>query len=182
MKIGEFKFDELLSFDPHWGQILFKGEDIRTMSAESFGDLLNETINIAGPNMARVLMKHIGRTAGKSDAYAIRETRRIGTDLDWLAFTPAIRTWEGIVEGVPETLDIDRKSGRFYIKGIWKNSFFAEQYVRHFGKSKDPVCWLLDGYATGYASEFFGAHLVARELTCRGRGDDACRFEIAPMQ
>jgi predicted hydrocarbon binding protein len=182
MKVGEFKFDELLSFDPHYGQLLFRGEDLGKMSAESFGDLLNEMIEIGGPNMARVLMGQIGRTAGRNDARTIRETLPGRTDLDWLAFGPAIRTWEGIVEGVAEAIEIDRMSGRFYIKGIWKNSFFAEQYVRLFGRSKNPVCWFLNGYATGYASEFFGARLVAHELSCKGKGDDACRFEIAPVQ
>jgi predicted hydrocarbon binding protein len=180
MKVSEFKFDEYLSFNPEHGRILFKDQRMVMMSADSFGDLLKEIIDIGGLNMARVFMRRFGETAGRNDARTIKNTLSPDTDIDWLALGPMIHSWEGIVRAVPETIDIDRASGKFYMTGIWEDSFFAEQYLKHYPKSKDSVCWLLTGYATGYASEFFGKKLLATEPTCRGKGDDMCRFEIRP--
>jgi len=182
MKAPDFKFNELLVYKPDLGTILFKKQRMVMMSADSFGDLLKEIIDIGGVNMARVFMRRFGETAGRDDARTIKETLSPDTDVDWLALGPMIHSWEGIVRAVPEVIDIDRTSGTFFMKGTWENSFFAEQYVKHYGKSKDPVCWLLTGYATGYASEFFGKKLVATEVTCKGKGDDLCRFEIKPAQ
>ena len=180
MKVDEFKFDEYLTFDPQKGEVIFKGQRMVIMSADSFGDLLKVMVDIGGVNLTRVFMRIFGETAGKNDARTIKDNLNPDTDMDWLALGPTIHTWEGIVKAVPEVIDIDRDSGKFYMKGTWENSFFAEQYTKHFGKSKDPICWLLTGYATGYASEFFGKKLVAKEPTCQAKGDKACSFEIQP--
>jgi predicted hydrocarbon binding protein len=182
MKVTEFKFNEHLSFKPEQGRIFFNDQRMVMMSADSFGDLLKEIIDIGGLNMARVFMRRFGETAGRNDARTIKDTLSPDTDIDWLAFGPAIHSWEGIVKAVPEVIDIDRNTGKFYMKGVWEGSFFAEQYIRHFGKAKYSVCWLLTGYASGYASEFFGKRLVAAEPTCVGKGDDLCRFEIMPEE
>ncbi|MBN2225134.1 MAG: XylR N-terminal domain-containing protein [Deltaproteobacteria bacterium] len=180
MKVSEFRFDEHLAFKPEQGRILFKDQRMVMMSADSFGTLLKEIIDIGGVNMARVFMRRFGETAGRNDARTIKNTLSPDTDIDWLALGPMIHSWEGIVRAVPEEINIDRDTGKFYMKGTWEDSFFAEQYLKHYGKSKDPVCWLLTGYATGYTSEFFGKKLIAKEPTCKGKGDDLCRFEITP--
>ena len=142
MKVSEFKFDEHLVFKPGGGRILFKDERMVMMSADSFGTLLKEIIDIGGINMARVFMRRFGETAGKNDARTIKERLSPDTDIDWLALGPAIHSWEGIVRAVPEVSISTRASGKFYMKGTWEDSFFAEQYLKHYGKSKDPVCWL----------------------------------------
>jgi purine catabolism regulator len=182
MKVSEFKLSEELQFKPEKGRVLFRDQRMVIMSADSFGTLLKEIVDIGGVNMARVFMRRFGETAGRDDARTIKETLAPDTDMDWLALGPAIHSWEGIVRAVPEQIELDRAAGKFYMKGLWEDSFFAEQYLKHFKKSNDPVCWLLTGYATGYASEFFGMKLVARETSCRGKGDDVCRFEITQEQ
>ncbi len=178
MKVQEFKFDDFFSFNPEKGQVLFNDQRVIVMSADSFGDYMKEFIDIGGVNLCRIFMRRLGEHNGRSDAQLIKQQLKPDTDIDWLAFGPTIHTWEGIVKAIPEVIDFDRDSGRFYMKGIWENSFWAEQYVKKFGVSKESVCWLLTGYASGYASEFFGKKLIAKEPTCKGKGDDVCRFEI----
>ena len=63
----------------------------------------------------------------------------------------------------------------------WTNSYEADIHLAEFGKSTEPVCHTLTGYASGWCSSFFGQPLLAIEPTCRGRGDDVCRFEIKPV-
>lgn len=56
------------------------------------------------------------------------------TDMDKLSSGPVLHTWEGIVRAKPTHIDYDRDSGRFDV----------------------PVCHSLAGYASGWASAFFG--------------------------
>jgi len=178
MKINEFNFKDHLVFNPEEGKLLFHDERMIIMSAEAFGLYMRELINIGGAQLCKIFLRRLGESTGRMDAKSIKERLNPDTDLDWLAFGPVIHTWEGIVKAVPEQIDYDRDAGTFIMKGTWDNSFFAEQYLKIIGPSKEAVCWMLTGYATGYASEFFGRKLLCKEPTCVAKGDERCRFEI----
>jgi signal transduction histidine kinase len=45
-----------------------------------------------------------------------------------------------------------------------------------------PVCIMNAGYSSGWCEESFGIDLVASEVLCRARGDEACRFLMAQPQ
>jgi PAS domain S-box-containing protein len=46
--------------------------------------------------------------------------------------------------------------------------------------SEHPVCVMNSGYSSGWCEHAFGLPLVAAEILCRAKGDDACRFIMAP--
>jgi PAS domain S-box-containing protein len=51
------------------------------------------------------------------------------------------------------------------------------------GKSSDhPVCVMNSGYSSGWCEHAFGLPLVAAEILCRAKGDDTCRFIMAPPE
>ncbi len=59
-------------------------------------------------------------------------------------------------------------------------SFESDAWLRA-GETRDfPVCIMNAGYSSGWCQESFGIQLVAAEVRCRARGDDACRFVMAP--
>ena len=47
----------------------------------------------------------------------------------------------------------------------------AEQHLLHLGRSPEPVCWTLIGFASGYLSHAHGQAIYCLERACRGRGD-----------
>jgi len=59
-------------------------------------------------------------------------------------------------------------------------SFESDTWLRSGRRSTYPVCIMNAGYSSGWCSESFGQPLVSAEVRCRGRGDDACRFVMAP--
>ncbi|MBS0519574.1 MAG: EAL domain-containing protein [Proteobacteria bacterium] len=59
-------------------------------------------------------------------------------------------------------------------------SFEAESWIRTGKLSDFPVCFMNAGYSSGWCEESFGLPLVAVEISCRARGDEACRFIMAP--
>ena len=59
-------------------------------------------------------------------------------------------------------------------------SFESDAWLRA-GRTRDfPVCIMNAGYSSGWCTESFGVDLVASEVLCRARGDERCRFVMAP--
>lgn len=52
----------------------------------------------------------------------------------------------------------------------------AEEHLRHCGTSRDPVCWFVSGFASGYLSFATQQTVVCPESHCVGLGDSACEF------
>jgi signal transduction histidine kinase len=58
-------------------------------------------------------------------------------------------------------------------------SFESHAWLSHGRTSPAPVCIMNAGYSSGWCEESFGIDLVASEVLCRAKGDDACRFIMA---
>jgi predicted hydrocarbon binding protein len=54
------------------------------------------------------------------------------------------------------------------------DSSFAEGY----GSSSKPVCHMIRGVLGGMVSLVFKKEVESKELSCLGKGDECCRFEI----
>ncbi len=59
------------------------------------------------------------------------------------------------------------------------NSFESDAWLASGRKSEQPVCHMNAGYSSGWCAESAGMELTAREVLCRARGDEACRFVMA---
>jgi hypothetical protein len=60
-------------------------------------------------------------------------------------------------------------------------SFEADSWLARGEHTTFCTCHMNAGYSSGWCSESFGLELAAREIQCRARGDDACRFIMAPV-
>ncbi|NJN95796.1 MAG: PAS domain S-box protein [Anaerolineales bacterium] len=127
------------------------------------------------------VLTRFGYSQGRGDAAMLAETFNWETDMDWLAAGPSLHMLEGVVQVLPEFIEFNRETGSFYMHGAWLNSYEAEEHLRRFGQSTQPVCWTLTGYASGYATRFFGKELLAIETECVGKGDSRCYWEIRPI-
>jgi signal transduction histidine kinase/ActR/RegA family two-component response regulator len=61
-------------------------------------------------------------------------------------------------------------------------SFESDAWVRAGRSTEFPVCIMNAGYSSGWCEESFDMALVASEVLCRARGDDHCRFIMAPPE
>lgn len=68
----------------------------------------------------------------------------------------------------------------FFLSYDHPHSFEADAWIKAGKISKFPVCIMNAGYSSGWCEESFGMSLTAVELSCRARGDDKCRFIMAP--
>ncbi len=59
-------------------------------------------------------------------------------------------------------------------------SFESDSWLNAKKPSTHPVCVMNTGYSSGWCEHAFGLPLVATEILCRAKGDEACRFIMAP--
>jgi transcriptional regulator with GAF, ATPase, and Fis domain/predicted hydrocarbon binding protein len=170
----------LLRFVPEKGQIWLKDYRMVMLSAAALGCLRKELIETVGTDEARALMKRFGHAAGVADDRALVERFPEATPDQHMAYGPALHSLEGVARVIRDEsrseIDLDR--GRYHTEAYWENSYEAEQHLQLFGKSDQPVCWTLVGYATGHSSSAAGRDTVVVETECMAMGHERCRFVI----
>ena len=68
--------------------------------------------------------------------------------------------------------------GAYSLFGLWPERHEAVARCSRLGAASDPACFMSAGYTTGWLSGTLDRPLVAREVECAARGDEACRFEV----
>lgn len=181
MKAEDIDLRSLLDFRPEAGKLLLGGQRMLIFgqsALEILGQLLVERL---GREFTDALLSQFGYRCGADDYRVIAQESDWDSDHDRLACGPVLHMWEGLVHVEPTVVEFDFASGAFLMTGIWRNSYEAENHLRAFGRSTEPVCLSLTGYASGWASAFFGAELLAIENSCQAQGQDHCTFEIRPL-
>ncbi|MBN1269447.1 MAG: sigma 54-interacting transcriptional regulator, partial [Kiritimatiellae bacterium] len=93
---------------------------------------------------------------------------------EWLRAGPRMHTLQGVARTVVQSLEFDREADRFAMEVVWHDSGEAEEHLTEIGPAKEPVCWMLVGYASGYASFCMDKEVYFIEQKCRAMGDRAC--------
>lgn len=174
--------------DPEHGRFVISGERYilvraAALSTEFYG-LVRSLYRDQGEREARSVafgvLFDLAHALGKSDAMRFRE--RVGPmdPMDYLAAGPmhfAFKGWARVRIGAgSEPLPNDE----FFTTFEHDHSFEAEAWIERGAKAPFPVCAMSAGYSSGWCEESFGIPLVAVEVTCRARGDEQCRFVMAP--
>ena len=180
MKFNDINIRDMLQFLPDQGKLLLNGQRMLIFSQNSFASLHKLLVHHFGFEYSNALSSQFGWQCGTDDYDSIAEAGSWETEEDKIASGPIIHMWEGIVYAEPTKIEYDREASKFHMTGIWKNSYEAENYLKTYGKSESPVCFTLTGYASGWASKFFGKEVIAIETSCIAKGDACCSFEIRP--
>ncbi|MFB3814780.1 MAG: sigma 54-interacting transcriptional regulator [Terriglobales bacterium] len=176
MKLHNIQLLELLDLRPDEGTIYLKGQRMLVQRAAAIGLLRKELIDAFGMETARRLLLRYGYAHGYEDGLSVHERFGAKNHTEAIEIGCTVHTIFGIV--CVEPLNMSTDSGHTYhMEAIWRNSFEAEEHVRHYGKSECPVCWSIIGYASGYGSAVFQKDVYYREVMCRAKGDPYCRVE-----
>lgn len=174
MKAKNLKMEELLDFKPAEGKILLNGARILIMNADAMGKLRQDLISTLGMERAKGFLIRYGWSCGHNDAISNKEQYDWDNDMEWILAGPTMHTIEGIAKVVIGTVQINLEEKGWLRKNIWFNSFEVEQHLKYFGLHDSPVCWILVGYAGGYASVICGQRVIYKEIKCVGKGDAMC--------
>ncbi len=170
-----------VQFSSSDGRIWLAGQRMLLMHAASLGTLRRELVQSIGPSATRRLLLRAGYASGERDAALARQLRADADMFSLFAVGPQLHMLEGAVQVTPEQLELDVAEGRFHGIFRWDHSWEVEVHLRDFGPQKDPVCWMLLGYASGYTSAFMGRPVLYKEIHCAGSGHAHCRIEGRPL-
>ncbi|MFP7296776.1 XylR N-terminal domain-containing protein [Neobacillus niacini] len=149
------------------------------VSTNAFGTMQRDLIENIGLNRMKTFFFKYGYQLGIEDAQEVAKKDSLSL-LEKIEHGPIIHALKGhakshITEKEFEVEGDKIKSFRF--KGVWANSYEAEQHLKNFGISQGPVCYTLTGYATGYVTGVVGVDVFFKELQCQGKGDPCCVWE-----
>ncbi|WP_316168134.1 MULTISPECIES: EAL domain-containing protein [unclassified Bradyrhizobium] len=130
--------------------------------------------------IASQVLFDIAHALGKADARHFHKAMGLSDPISKLAPGPIFFSHAGWAfvdiseESKPEP------SEDYFLLYDHPYSFEADAWMRAGKHSDFPVCHMNAGYSSGWCEESFGLPLVATEVSCRARGDAACRFIMAP--
>jgi len=129
---------------------------------------------------ARDILFDLAHAVGKSDARNFHGRMNLHEPIERLSAGPVHFAHTGWA-----TVDISPEShpspdDDYILLYDHPNSFEADSWLHSDREADFPVCIMSAGYSSGWCEESFALELVACEILCRAKGDDCCRFIMAP--
>ncbi len=174
--------------DPEHGTIEISGERYvllraASLSVEFFGlvrELYGPGRAAEADEFARNILFDLAHAIGRKDAKRFHQKMGLTEPIAKLSAGPIHFAHAGwaFVHIFPESRPTP--DDEYFLLYEHPYSFESDAWLRA-GESRDfPVCIMNAGYSSGWCQESFGLQLVAAEVRCRARGDDTCRFVMAP--
>jgi signal transduction histidine kinase len=133
-------------------------------------------------DFARNILFDLAHALGRSDARRFHHTMGMDEPIARLSAGPIHFAHSGWAL-VAISAESSPEPGPEYVLHYEHESSFEADAWLQAGKQVDfPVCIMNAGYSSGWCEESFGLPLVAGEILCRARGDEACRFIMAPPE
>ncbi len=172
----------LVRFSADDGTIWLAENRMLLLHAAALAGLRKELIRSVGQEHARRILTRMGYASGSRDAELAKKIRGHQNPVDAFVVGPQLHMLEGSVQVTPIKLDMDIAAGKFYGEFRWENSWEAEAHVKEYGPQRDPVCWMLIGYASGYTTAFMGRFVLFKEVECAACGPAHCRIVGKPVE
>ncbi|HLD27542.1 MAG TPA: 4-vinyl reductase [Patescibacteria group bacterium] len=156
--------------------ILVRAKSLRVDFAEHLGEALGLPAKLAAEASDNFLYI-LARAIGKADAKHFVAKQGVTEPIAKLAAGPISFNYSGwaLVDIFPESKPTPDEN--YFLTYDHPYSFEADAYISAKGAaSPKPVCVMNAGYSAGWCSESFGVEVDAREIMCRAKGDQACRF------
>lgn len=167
-------------WDPVHGAMLVGGERYVMYRSRSMAVYLREELEkVVGPAADSVIYR-FGKACGSADADYYFSKQPNAEPALRLALGPVVFALGGyaVVKVLPESAP--SPDDNYLLVYDHPNSYEADAYEKQGLKSEKCVCYLNAGYSAGWCSKAFGIPLEAKEVACRAKGDDFCRFVMTP--
>ena len=172
-------FKEIKSVPEH-GEITVQGERYILARAATFSVQLQKILEKEyGASAAEKIAYSLGRAAGAQDAEFFMKKLGLSPGHEALSAGPlhfAQIGWAFV--DILEESD-PRQDEEYFLLYDHPYSFEADSYINENLVASRPICHMNAGYSAGWCEVAFGIDLVAREISCRAKGDPRCRFVMS---
>ncbi len=173
MKAENLRLNELVEFGD--GRLSLQGRRLVLHDINAFTQLRRDLFVMVGPEQARRILVRYGFAWGYADAAAMTRVFTWDDKVEWLKAGPRMLTIQGVARAAVNRIELDEPRGTLEMELTWHDSPEAEPSAENGKLSGNPACWILTGYASGYASFVMGGEVYFIEQRCAARGDKACR-------
>lgn len=172
MRAEDLRLEEMLLFKE--GSIDLHGRRLVLHSVDAFAQFRKDLIATAGVARARRILTRFGYFWGQADAAAMKRIFTWDSPAEWLLAGPRMHSLQGVARVVVKRLEPPAPDKPFEMEVLWHESGEADEHLLAVGPAAEPACWMLAGYASGYASFCMGRPIYFVEQKCRARGDAVC--------
>ena len=172
MKAEDLRLEELVDFSE--GLVSLHGRRLLLHDVHAFVQFRRDLMEMMGPEQARRILTRFGYFSGQADAAAMKRIFQWDNLQEWVKAGPHLHSMQGAARDVINRLDIDEATGAFHMEITWHDSAEAHENKAAPAHSSECACWMLSGYASGYASFCMGANIYFVEEKCIAKGDLVC--------
>jgi predicted hydrocarbon binding protein len=137
------------------------------ISFDAFGVFKSALDEIFSPSAASVILQSAANRCGREACRKIQ--MKIKDKVNVLAYLAYLK--ESMNWGKISFKDVNLENGTGKIKVL-------DSFESLAGKYTQPCCHFLSGFLAGFLSELLGRNISVTEVTCAGKGDAHCEFEL----
>ena len=143
-------------------------------------ELYGKSREAEADDFARNILFDLAHAIGKQDAQNFHDKMKLDDPIARLSAGPVHFSHSGWAFVDISPASRPGPGAEFYLLYDHPYSFESDAWL-HAGKNAAfPVCIMNAGYSSGWCEASFELTLVATEVLCRARGDETCRFIMAP--
>jgi DNA-binding NtrC family response regulator/predicted hydrocarbon binding protein len=172
VKAEELRLEELVRFSK--GAMDLHGRRLVIHDLHALGQFRRDVIHMMGREQARRIFTRMGYFWGQAGSAAMKRIFQWENTSEWLKAGSVLQQLQGVGAVEERILEMDETTGRLTLEVTWCDSAEADEYLGEMGVADDVCCWVLVGYASGYASYCLGKSVYFVERKCRGKGDEVC--------
>lgn len=172
MKASSLNIAELIQFSP--GFVGIQGRRLLIHDLSSLSQFRRDLIESIGQNMARRILTRKGLFWGQADSAGMQRLFNWKDKNEWMMAAVELIEIMGMAKAEVTKLVLEEKTIEIEIQCT--DSVEVEQHQIEFGISSNPVCWVMAGYLSGYASYCLGQDIYFSESQCQGTKASNCAF------
>jgi transcriptional regulator with AAA-type ATPase domain len=172
MKADDLRFEEMLNLSE--GTLTLRGREVVLHSLHAFAQFRKDLIDTTGKEHARSILTRFGYFQGQANASLLMDNFTWDNNIELIKAGCKLHSLEGIAKEIIKKLEYEEQSGKFHMELTWYDSKEAEEHLFMIGVSREPVCWIISGYFSGFVSRILNKDIFFIEQSCKAQGNYIC--------
>jgi DNA-binding NtrC family response regulator/predicted hydrocarbon binding protein len=172
MRAETLRFEELISWTD--GLLSLNGRRLVLHDIRAMAQFRRDLVETAGSEQARRILTRYGFFWGQTAAAGLLRVFQWESAEELLRACFRLQTIGGLAKATVTRVEFGG-DGRVSVEATWEISAESEEQLAELGPTTEPACWILCGYASGFASHCFGRPVYFVESACRACGAAVCR-------
>lgn len=178
MRAEDLQRNEMFGFDAESGLPIFGEYRILLLGLPFLSRLQKDIFNSLGHEKAGMVLGRIGYENGFSAAIALGDLYDFENPEEWMRAATFMLKFGGLGVDLRTDVRIDPDRRQFHFSADVAESVEAFLWrANHPEDSAWPVCFFMQGLASGFASAVMGKEVLVRETCCAAQGHPCCTLE-----